>query len=225
MPDKVAELGPLGPLYFFAIYVIAEVLSLPAAPLTLSAGYLFGLQTGCAIVIAAGFTAACIGFLLARTLLAPQVSKMAAENEMFQNINKAIEREGFTIILLLRLSPLLPFALSNYVFGTTKVPFKDFALATAIGFTPGATALVYLSTQARELATEGATQPWYVYAAGVAFTFGLLKVVTDVASKAVDNAIEADKAEQAAKESSMFAMDFENLASKVLNKEPVAPNL
>jgi len=192
VPDQVAALGPAGIFYFFGIYVVAECLALPAAPLTLSSGYLFGLPVGAVTSVLAGTTAAAIGFLLSRTFLRPQIQKIAEENETFRDINKAVEREGFKIILLLRLSPLLPFALSNYVYGLSKVGFGDFILATALGFAPGTIGLVYAATTARELTTEGASQPWYVYAAGLAVTVFLLKVVSDVASQAVKDAVEDD---------------------------------
>lgn len=195
VPQQVEELGPLGPVYFFCVYVLAECLALPATPLTLSAGYLFGLPLGCAVALAGGTVAAGIGFLLSRTLLRPQIEELAAGNENFQNINRAVEREGFKIILLLRLSPLLPFALSNYVYGLSNAGFLDFILATALGFAPGTCAYVYLATTARSvLGGTGEGQPWYVYAVGIAVTIGLLKVVSDIAKQAVDDAIESDKA-------------------------------
>lgn len=197
VPDRVEALGPLGPLYFFVVYVVAECLALPAAPLTLSAGYLFGIPLGCVVALFAGTTAAAIGFLLSRTFLRPQILKMTEGNETFTNINKAVEREGFKIIFLLRLSPLLPFALSNYVYGLSKANFVDFVTATALGFAPGTCALVYLSSTARGIVDDGANEPWYVYAGGLLVTAALLKIVSDVAKKAVDDAIEADKAERA----------------------------
>jgi hypothetical protein len=40
-------------------------------------------------------------------------------------------------VLLLRLSPLLPFALSNYLYGMTKVNLLEYLAGTAIGFAPG----------------------------------------------------------------------------------------
>lgn len=193
MPQQVEALGPLGPVYFFAVYVLAECVALPATPLTLSAGYLFGLPLGCALALSAGTTGACIGFFLSRTFLRPQIEQMIVENETLMNINKAVEQEGFKIIFLLRLSPLLPFALSNYVFGLSNCSLVDFVLATALGFAPGTCAFVYLATTARSVVSEGASEPWYVYAAGLALTVFLLKVVADTAKKAVDDAIEADK--------------------------------
>eukprot|EP00435_Cladocopium_sp_Y103_P046211 s429_g13.t1 len=91
VPDKVAEMGPMGIVYFFAIYVVAECLALPAAPLTLSSGYLFGLPIGSltSILAGTGTTAAVIGFTLSRTFLRPQISKMIEGNETFRDINKA----------------------------------------------------------------------------------------------------------------------------------------
>lgn len=196
IPAKVAEVGPLGPVYFFIVYVALECLAVPATPLTLSAGYLFGLPGGCAMAVLAGVTAAAIAFTASRAFFRPQILKMAKENETFQKINKAVEREGFKIILLLRLSPLLPFSLSNYVFALSSVPFQDFLLATIIGMTPNTCGIVYFASTARALATEGgADQPWYMYAAGAAFSLGLLKLVTDVAKKAVDDAVKAEEAE------------------------------
>lgn len=66
---KVEELGPLGPLYFGALYVLAEVLIIPAIPLTTTAGFLFGVPGGTAIVLISATIAAVISFQLGRTLL------------------------------------------------------------------------------------------------------------------------------------------------------------
>lgn len=66
---RVEELGPLGPLYFGALYVLAEVLIIPAIPLTTAAGFLFGVAGGTAVVLTSATIAAGISFQLGRTFL------------------------------------------------------------------------------------------------------------------------------------------------------------
>lgn len=194
LPVYVESLGPTGPLLFFAVFVALECLSLPASPLLLSSGYIFGLPAGCVISLASLCTAASISFFLARTVLRPQLMQLAKGNSVFEDINCAVQAEGFKIIFLLRLAPLLPFALSNYAYGLTKVDFKEFLMATALGCSPVTIAFVYLATVARDaVGKEGADTPWYYYAIGLVATGTLLKIVSDVAQKAVADSVKADR--------------------------------
>lgn len=66
---KIEELGALGALYFGVLYVLAEVLIIPAIPLTTAAGFLFGVAGGTAVVLTSATIAAAISFQLGRTLL------------------------------------------------------------------------------------------------------------------------------------------------------------
>ncbi|CAN0179041.1 unnamed protein product, partial [Ectocarpus fasciculatus] len=66
---KIEELGPLGAVYFGLLYVLAEVLIIPAIPLTATAGFLFGAAGGTAVVLTSATIAAAISFQLGRTLL------------------------------------------------------------------------------------------------------------------------------------------------------------
>ena len=134
---EVERLGPLGAAYFAAVYVVAEVLALPAVPLTASAGYLFGAVEGTAIVLFSATIAAGVSFLIGRSLLRSWVERVAGESAQFQAIDRAVASEGFKIILLLRLSPIFPFALSNYFYGLTAVEFGPYLAATLLGFAPG----------------------------------------------------------------------------------------
>jgi len=196
----VQSLGPLGPLYFAAVYVTAEVLALPAIPLTASAGYLFGAVEGTAVVLFSATIAAGVSFLIGRTLLRPWVEKIAAESDQFQAIDKAVAAEGFKIILLLRLSPIFPFALSNYFYGLTAVEFGPYITATLLGFAPGTFLYVYSGEVASIAASAdggGANFPWYVYAAGLCGGAFLASKVTDIATAALEDAspgmIKSDK--------------------------------
>lgn len=51
-------------------------------------------------------------------------------------LDERIEKEGFMIILLMRLSVIFPFDGLSYAAGFTKVKYKDFILGTMLGVIP-----------------------------------------------------------------------------------------
>ena len=184
----VETMGPLGALYFGVIYTVAEVLALPAFPLTASAGYLFGLPQGTAVVLVSASIAAAISFVIGRTLLRSYVENLLDGYPEFQKIDKAIGKEGFKLMLLLRLSPIFPFALSNYLYGASSVRFWPFFWGTLLGFTPGTMAYVYTGEVGKALTIgDGSAQPWYVYLGGFAVLTGFIKILADVATGVIEN--------------------------------------
>lgn len=193
--STVQAMGPLGALYFGAFYVVAEILAVPATPLTLSAGTLFGWAQGTGIVLTAGTLAACIGFFIGKTVLRSYVEGVVAENPQFAKLDAAIGKDGFKLLVLVRLSPIFPFSLTNYVYGASSIDFATFFWGTLLGFTPSSIAYVYTGMVGQELLMNGATQPWYVYAIGVGAFLTFLKLVTEVASGLVE-AIEDETPDQ-----------------------------
>jgi uncharacterized membrane protein YdjX (TVP38/TMEM64 family) len=76
---------------------------------------LFGVREGTAGVSVAATGAAAVSFLIARYGLRDYVTKVAKQYPKYRSFDRAIGREGLKFVFLLRLSPLLPFALSNYL--------------------------------------------------------------------------------------------------------------
>ena len=184
--DGIQAMGPAAPLYFALFYVLCEMVAVPATPLALSAGYLFGLPQGTAVVLGAGTIAACIGFGVGRTLLRSWVEGILGDNPQLQTMDRAIGKEGFKLLVLLRLSPIFPFALANYVYGASSVSFPAFFWGTLLGFAPGTAAYVYTGMVGKEILLGDGAQPWYIYAGGLTILAGLLKLVTDVATGIVE---------------------------------------
>ncbi len=185
----VESMGPMGYVYFGAVYTIAEILAIPAIPLTASAGYLFGVRDGTAVVLLSASIAAAVSFIIGRTFLRTYVEKLLEDYPEFQKIDKAIGKEGFKLMLLLRISPIFPFALSNYLYGVTSIQFWPFFWGTMIGFTPGTIAYVFTGEIGKSLTLESAAataQPWYVYAGGLALLSGFIKVASDVATGIIE---------------------------------------
>ena len=185
--QQVDSMGPLGPLYFGAAYTVAEILAIPAIPLTASAGYLFGPALGTGVVLVSASIAAAVSFAIGRTLLRDYVEGQLEKYPDFAKIDRAIGKEGFKLMLLLRLSPIFPFALSNYLYGATSINFPAFFWGTLFGFAPGTLAYVYTGFVGKALTGDGSeSYPWFVYAGGLAVLAGLMKILADVATRAVE---------------------------------------
>mmetsp|Transcript_20927 Transcript_20927/g.43648 ORF Transcript_20927/g.43648 Transcript_20927/m.43648 type:complete len:359 (+) Transcript_20927:151-1227(+) len=187
--SSLATMDPQkGMLYFSSFYILAEILAIPAVPiLTASSGYLFGTIPGTATCLFSAAVAASISFVIGRTLLRGYVENVLDDNPKFRCMDTAIEKEGFKLMLLLRLSPLFPFALSNYLYGASSIQFLPYFFGTLLGFAPGTFAYVYAGRIGKALTMDSASsEPWYVYAGGLAVVVGLIKVAGDIASEVID---------------------------------------
>ncbi|KAI3522277.1 hypothetical protein L1887_11791 [Cichorium endivia] len=146
--------GPAGYALFVAVYAGLEVLAIPAIPLTMSAGLLFGSFTGTILVSISGTVAASVAFLIARYFARDRILKMVEGNKKFLAIDKAIGENGFRVVTLLRLSPLLPFSLGNYLYGLTSVKFLPYVLGSWLGMLPGTWAYVSAGAFGRAIIQE-----------------------------------------------------------------------
>ncbi len=145
----VGQMGCVGMLVFAAVYVIATVLFLPGAILTLGSGFIFGLVWGTVVVSIGSTVGAALAFLVARYLARDWVAEKAQRHPKFRAIDRAVGQEGWKIVGLLRLSPAIPFNLSNYIYGLTSVSFWPYVLASWIGMLPGTVMYVYLGVAGR----------------------------------------------------------------------------
>ena len=71
-----------------------------------------------------------------------QIKELAQGNSQFKVVDRAIGKNSFKIVALLRLSPLLPLALSNYFYGLTSVDLVSYVVASWLGMLPGTIAYV-----------------------------------------------------------------------------------
>jgi uncharacterized membrane protein YdjX (TVP38/TMEM64 family) len=140
----IAHLGTWGVVLFCAVYIVATVLFFPASVLTIGAGFVFGVPLGTITVSIAATTGAALAFLIARYLARDKIEQKVGSNPKLQQIDRAIGEQGPKLVFLLRLSPLIPFNLSNYFYGLTAVKFWPYVLASWIGMLPGTLLYVYL---------------------------------------------------------------------------------
>ncbi len=152
------SLGPVnGPLLFGFGYFVLEMFAVPAFPLTMSAGALFGAFEGTLVVVSSATVAAVAAFLVSRYVARDSVKKLASEKfgEQYRKIDEAIGENGFGVVFMLRLSPLLPFSVSNYLYGLTSVSVLEYAPASFLGMIPGTAAYVASGDVARTISAGG----------------------------------------------------------------------
>ncbi|KAL2520257.1 SNARE associated Golgi protein family [Forsythia ovata] len=120
----------------------------------MSAGLLFGSVTGTIIVSISGTVAASVAFLIARYFARERILKLVEGNKKFLALDKAIGENGFRVVFLLRLSPLLPFSLGNYLYGLTSVKFVPYVMGSWLGMLPGTWAYVSAGVFGRAIIQE-----------------------------------------------------------------------
>ncbi|GMN56447.1 hypothetical protein TIFTF001_025566 [Ficus carica] len=173
--------GPAGYALFVAVYAGLEILAIPAIPLTMSAGLLFGSVIGTIIVSISGTVAASVAFLIARYFARERILKLVEGNKKFLAIDKAIGENGFRVVTLLRLSPLLPFSLGNYLYGLTSVKFVPYVLGSWLGMLPGTWAYVSAGAFGRAI-IQDESEIGVVGGNGQLWTLGLGLLATAIAA-------------------------------------------
>ncbi len=189
--DWTHSLGGWGLIVVAAVYVLACLLLLPGSILTLVTGFLFGVPVGVLTASIGANFGACAAFFVGRTVARDRIARKIADNPKFVAFDAAVGKDGFRIVLLLRLSLVFPFNILNYALGLTKVSFRDYALATLIGMLPETLMLVYLGSVAKSLAasvtgqadsgTAGRVFIWI----GLAATIGVAILATRIAQRSL----------------------------------------
>src|SRR6184192_4581049 len=152
----IGKMGIAGIFIFIAVYAAATVLLAPGVILTIGAGFAFGLWKGFLAVSAGATLGASLAFLVARFIARDKIETIAQRNEKFRKLDSAIGQQGARLIFLLRLSPVIPFNLSNYFYGLTAVKFWPYVLASWIGMMPGTFLYVYIGTAGKAAVSAAA---------------------------------------------------------------------
>jgi len=171
----ILGLGFAGIAAFVAIYIVGAVMLAPVVLLTVMAGFAYGFW-GLPIVLVAATTGAAFAFLIARYLARERVRAAMARRRDLAALDRAVAEEGWKIVGLLRLSPLVPFNLQNYAFGATGIPFMHFVAATFFGIIPGTALYIYLGVLGGA-AGEAGPLKWAFFALGLIATIAVTALI------------------------------------------------
>lgn len=172
-------------LWGIALFVpcyIGLALVAPITPLTVLAGFAFGLPIGLPVVLFSAGANATLTFLFGRYLIRQRLTAAMAGKTTFQALDKALVDGGWRIILLSQMSPFIPFNLQNLFYGLSHIPLWVFVPATLAGILPGAVFYVYLGAVGR-VATHHVMGPmqWVPIIVGLVATALFLLVISRAA--------------------------------------------
>jgi uncharacterized membrane protein YdjX (TVP38/TMEM64 family) len=145
LTQEVQSLGLWGPLAFAGLFVVLTVFLLPATPVVLASGAVFGPLLSTIIISAASTVSAAISFLTSRYLMHDRVARRVHHYPKLDALWHALrEREGWKVVAAVRLSHALPYGVQNLLFGLSPVRFWPFVLATWFAMLPGTLLYSYL---------------------------------------------------------------------------------
>ena len=183
------DAGAIGVVAFVLAYVIATVFLVPGSVLTIAAGFTYGLGWGMVLVTPTATVAATAAFLVGRGLVRDRMTRRFGEGRRFRAIDAAVDKRGALIVTLLRLSPVVPFVVLNYLLAISKVRTRPYVAASAVGRLPGTVLFVYLGTLASTAAeaASGGSLPSGLrlgfLAAGLVATIAVVVIVARLARR------------------------------------------
>lgn len=137
---------------FLVVYAASVVLLFPCMIMQVISGAVYGFWLGLLMSWVATSVGQSLAFLLGRYLFrAPVKAYLHSTWPSFPTIDAAIKQEGWKLVCLLRLSPVLPYNILNYALALTPVSFMVFSTASALATVPWTCLYVYIGTFSTDL--------------------------------------------------------------------------
>lgn len=131
--EKLRNFGIFGVIVFFFLQIIVATIGiLPASLIGIAAGAVYGLTYGFLISAVGVLIGAWIAFGLSRSATRPVIMRLLLRGNRLNNLDSAITKDGWRLVLLMRVSPLMPFSLTSYALGLSGVRFRDYTIGTLV---------------------------------------------------------------------------------------------
>jgi uncharacterized membrane protein YdjX (TVP38/TMEM64 family) len=148
MPEEIRgalrSLGPMGPLFFVMIYSLGPTVFFPSWVLTVAGGLAFGMVWGTVLSLIGATSGATIAFFVSRFLGRDFVGRILKGR--YKALDDRIAEHGFEVIFFLRLIPLVPFDVLDYIAGVSRISVRNYLPATVLGIIPGTIVYVNFGT-------------------------------------------------------------------------------
>jgi uncharacterized membrane protein YdjX (TVP38/TMEM64 family) len=143
---QIKSLGAGGPLIIFGLAVLHSVIPYPAEIVNAAAGFAYGFFGGLGIVCVGWMVSALVCYWFGTGVARPLLDRWFGAAR-FASFERTVSRGGVTLLIALRLLPIVPFSLISAAAGAARVPFGRYCWTTAVGFLPITALAVYLGTR------------------------------------------------------------------------------
>lgn len=151
--DEFRDLGAGGVALLLALMLAHAVLFYPTEIVTATAGFVYGFLPGLALAIGGWLASGLLAYLLGRTIGQP-LFRAVFGGRRFAELEGLVQRGGATLLIALRLIPIVPFSLTGYVAGAARVRLWRFTWTTVLGYLPLTALVAYLGSEAKSLSAS-----------------------------------------------------------------------
>ena len=131
MLHAIRTLGAPAWLGLVAFQIVVAVSGiLPASLAGIAAGTLYGLWIGFGLAAVGTFAGAVLAFWFSRSMFRPLVTRLLHRRPQTRSFDAALGSDGWKLVCLLRVSPIMPFVATSYMLGLSSVSWRDYALGT-----------------------------------------------------------------------------------------------
>ena len=165
------------PLYLLGVLTFCGLALLPTNVIGIVGGWAFGFDLGIAVLIAGIVGAATISFLIHSRIVGDKLPRVFDAHPKAKAIYDALVGQSVwrttVIISLIRLSPAMPFALTNFLMASARVPRRSFVIGTFVGMLPRSSAVVFIGAGLVELKFDDPQNSWLI-------VFGVIATIISV---------------------------------------------
>lgn len=141
--DNIRQLGFLGVFLYLLAFALGSLILLPSLPFTILGGITYGTILGTVYASIGDSLGCAIAFIIARYVGREKIEKRLKNSKTFREIDEGVKQEGWRIIILTRMVPVIPHWLQNYAYGLTAIPFTTYVFVTLLSNIPGTAAWIF----------------------------------------------------------------------------------
>ncbi|HWM83507.1 MAG TPA: TVP38/TMEM64 family protein [Pseudolabrys sp.] len=154
----VGSLGLWAPIGYVVLYAVGTVAMVPGSLFDTLGGALFGPVVGSIVNLIGGSIGAFLAFFAARYVAGDWVEERSGPR--VREIKRSVEAEGWRFVAMVRLVPVFPYTVFNYLLGLTRISFWQYAVTTVVCMAPSTVVYTWLGHAGRNLVSgEAGDEP------------------------------------------------------------------